>query len=56
MTIADDILRKLLGPRDDGYGENYVDLEQGVFDCRVTLTEEEVAYLKGLEPSDGTVS
>lgn len=48
MSIGDDILRKLLGQSDDLWGANYVDLEHGIFDCRVTLTAEEIAHLKAL--------
>ncbi len=53
--LAERILRKLLGRRDDGYGENYVDLAAGIFDCRVTLTDEEKTYLRALR-IDGDVS
>lgn len=45
LEIFLSILTKLLTDTD---GRNYVDLELGVFDCRVDLTDEETEVLKRL--------
>lgn len=52
MSLAEQILRKLLVPEKE-YEQHYVDLEMGVFDCRVDLTDEEIAYCRSLQHIDG---
>jgi hypothetical protein len=51
MSLAEQILRKLL--TDDGWEQHYVDLGNGIFDCRVDLTDEEVAYCRTLRDGQG---
>lgn len=52
MSLAEQVLRKLLdeGP---GYEQHHVDLEMGVFDCRIDFTDEEIAYCRSLMAGDG---
>jgi hypothetical protein len=52
MNLAEQILRKLL-VAEKAWEQHYVDLEQGVFDCRVDLTDEEIAYCREMRHSDG---
>lgn len=53
MSLAAQILRKLLVPEKE-YEQHYVDLEMGVFDCRVDLTDEEIAYCQSMRLNDGS--
>lgn len=55
MSLAEEILRKLLVPEKE-YEQHYVDLAMGVFDCRIDLTEEEIAYCREMRQSDGADS
>lgn len=49
LTMAEGILRKLLDVENqDDWGTGYIDLTGGVFDVRVRLTEDEIAYLRTL--------
>ena|SRR5687767_4209551 len=54
MSLAEQILRKLLVPEKE-YEQHYVDLEMGIFDCRVDLTDEEIAYCQSMRLIDGLV-
>lgn len=45
--LADGILRKVLAPG-NAWDQHYVDLEGGVIDVRVELTDEEIAYCRAL--------
>lgn len=52
MSLAEQILRKLLVP-EKAYEQHYVDLEMGVFDCRVDLTDEEIDYCRAMRLTAG---
>lgn len=48
LEIFLSILSKLVVDQSDGHDQHYVDLDMGVFDVRINLTDEETEVLKRL--------